>query len=128
MTFVEPQENDTWASFWQRQNKHDKAIGLYCQSCCYRYPDECLFMDTLHPYDRSAETCPDFIAKDHYKGKSRGKCLRKRLSIEPDYKPLPDCELWHPFYFGVLCSSWEYYSIVTKQKAYRMVEKEKNRR
>jgi len=124
MTFVEPQENETWVSFWKRQNRKDKAIELCCQSCCYRYLDKCLFRDTLHPYDRSAETCPDYIPKDLYKGKSRSKCLNKRLSIEPNNNPLPDCELWHPLYRPfVLCSAWEYYSIITKEKAYRIVEK-----
>lgn len=134
MTFVEPQENESWVGFWKRQNDEDenglvtkrerkKILQLYCQSCCYRYPDKCLFVDTLHPYDRAVETCPDFVAKDLYKGKARGKCLRKRLEIEPEYQPLPDGELRHPIYGPfALCNSWEYYMIVTKEKAYKTVD------
>ena len=76
----------------------------------------------LHPYDRLAETCPDFVPKDMYKPKSKAKCWKLRLSINPDYKPLPDCLLWHPYYLGALCNATEYFKIMTKVKAYRFLE------
>lgn len=117
-----PKKGENAVQFWQRQNKQDNAIGLYCQNSCYRYPDECLFIDTLHPYDRVAESCPDFVPKDMYKGKSRAKCWKKRLQVEPDYSPLPDCSLWHPYYFPVLCDSTQYFMIMTKEKVYRDLE------
>jgi hypothetical protein len=89
----EPQENETWVTYWQHQNEQDEKelierkqreqiLQLYCQSCCSHYPKECVFIDTLHPYDRAAETCPDYAPKDLYKGKSRSKCLAKRLEVE----------------------------------------------
>jgi len=104
---------------WRTLN-NDNDLQLYCQSCCYRYPTECLFIEELHPYDTFAECCPDFVPKDMYKGKGKAKCWRKRLSVEPDYKPLPDCSLWHPIYKPFcLCNSTEYYMIMTKEKTYR---------
>ena len=128
MTLHKLQEGETWVIYWQNQNKQDKAIGLYCQSCCYRHPNDCLFMDTLHPYDRAAETCPDYVPKDFYKGVGHSKCLKKRLEVDPKYTTLPECELFHPIRRPfVLCSSWEFYSIVTKEKAYRIAEKMKEK-
>ena len=134
MTCHELQEGETWVTYWQHQNDYDekelirarsrkKILKLYCQSCCYRYPDECIFMDTLHPYDRAAETCPDYIPKDLYKGETRSKCLLKRLEIDPKYTTLPDGELWHPIYkpFAV-CSSKLYYQIMTKDKMLRRIK------
>ena len=53
----------------------------------------------MKPYDRLAETCPDFLPKDIYKAvnpdtlkvtNSKSSCYRKRLSIDPDYRPLPE--------------------------------------
>jgi len=118
---------ETEVEFWQRQNEYDekqlikegkreKELKLYCQSCCYRYPDECMYMETMHSYDRAAETCPDFIPKDYYKAISRAKCWKKRLKIDPEYKPLPDGKLWHPYYVNTLVSSEQYYKIMTKAK------------
>lgn len=113
---IEPGE--TWVAYWKKQNKLDKAIGLYCQSCCYRYPDECLFMDTLHPYDRAAEACPDYIPKDYYKPKHKAKCLLLRLEVDTDYSPLPECDQPHPLKSPFIwCDNVTYYKIVTKQKA-----------
>lgn len=77
-----------------------EELKLYCQNCCARY-FYCIWKDTLHLYDRSAETCPDFIPKDIYKAIKLGTekyitnisktpCFHKRLIVEPDYKPLPD--------------------------------------
>ena len=119
---LDSKTGETEVEFWQRQNKHDNAIGLYCQSCCYRYPDECKDVDTLHPYDRSAETCPDFIPKDYYKAKSRAQCWKKRLVVDPDYKPLPDDKLWHPYLTSVMVDSEQYYKIMTKEKALNFLE------
>ena len=93
-------------------------LKLFCQSCCYRYPEECIYKDTLVPYDRAAETCPDFIPKDYYKPKSKAKCWKKRLSVDPNYTPLPDCELRHPIYFYAFVPSEAYYKIMTKMKVY----------
>ena len=90
---------------WRELNNDGTDIGLYCQNCCYRYPDECIFIDTIHPYDRAAENCPDFVPKDMYKGVARANCWKLRLNFDPDYKPLPDSMLWHPIYFGVVCST-----------------------
>lgn len=139
MTLHEVEAGETWFSYWQHQNEQDekelittgqrkKTLFLYCQSCCHRYPDECLFMDTLHPYDRAAETCPDYVPKDLYKGDTRSKCLLKRLEIEPGYTTLPECNLWHPIYkpFAV-CSSHHYYQIKTKEKAYRKLRQKQER-
>ena len=97
-------------------------LKLYCQSCCYRYPEECIDIDTLHPYDRAAETCPDFIPKDYYKPKSKAKCWKKRLEIDPEYTPLPDCELRHPIHWYSFVPSSSYYKVVTKMKALNHVE------
>jgi hypothetical protein len=69
---LDSKENETWVEFWQRQNVYDEKqliengerkeeLKLYCQSCCYRYPSECIDINTLRPYDRAAEACPDFI-------------------------------------------------------------------
>jgi hypothetical protein len=93
-------------------------LKLYCQSCCYRYPEECIDIDTLNPYDCAAETCPDFIPKDYYKVKSKAKCWLKRLEVEPNYKPLPDCELRHPIFWWGFVDSDSYYKIMTKMKVY----------
>jgi len=119
-----PQKDDNSVKYWQRQNK-DNELQLYCQSCCYRYPD-CIFIDELHPYDTLAEDCPDFVSKDMYKGKSRAVCWKKRLQVKPDYKPLPDNLLFHPLYSPfVICGSTEYYMVVTKEKMYKNMEKKK---
>jgi len=100
------------------QHPDEKELKLYCQSCCYRYPYECAFMDTLIPYDRGAEICPDFVPKDMYKGFTRAKCWKKRLQVDPEYKPLPDEPLFHPIYGpAALCDATTYYMIMTKQKA-----------
>lgn len=99
----------------------DKELKLFCQSCCYRYPEECIDIDTLHPYDQAAETCPDFIPKDYYKPKSNSKCWLKRLKVDPDWTPLPDCELRHPIYFYAFVPSSAYYKIMTKMKAFDYV-------
>lgn len=108
---------ETWVTYWREQKEKDHAIGLYCQSCCYRYPNECLFVDTLHPYDRVAETCPDFIPKDYYKPQHRAKCLLLRLKVDPNYTPLPECEVPHPMYGPLVwCDSELYYKILTKIK------------
>ena len=63
-------------------------LQLYCQSCCARYP-YCIWKDTLHRYDQAAETCPDFLPKDIYKGIKKAKCWKKRLGVDPDFEPLP---------------------------------------
>lgn len=102
--------------------KSEDELQLYCQSCCYRYPSECDSADTLHPYDRSAETCPDFIPKDYYKPKSRAKCWKKRLAIDPNWTPLPEGKLWHPYYRSLLISSRLYYKIMTKAKIHGFIE------
>lgn len=99
-----------------------KDLKLYCQSCCYRYPNECIDIDTLHPYDRSAETCPDFIPKDYYKALSRAKCWKKRLSIDPDFKLLPRDKIWHPYVAFVMVDPELYYKIMTKEKAFKFLE------
>lgn len=112
---------ETAVQYWQRQNENNK-LQLYCQSCCYRYPEICIFTEELHPYDTFAEECPDFVPKDLYKGKARAVCWKKRLQVEPDYKPLPDNLVWHPYYFPVLCGSTEYFMIMTKEKAYGNLE------
>ena len=119
---LDPKPGETEVEFWQRQNKYDNAIGLYCQSCCYRYPDECIDIGTLHPYDRAAETCPDFVPKDYYKALSWAKCWKKRLAIDPDYIPLPGGKIWHPYYLDVVISSAQYYKIITKAKALKFLE------
>ena len=130
---LESKENETWAEYWKRQNEYDETqliekgyckeeLKLYCQSCCYRYPDECTDIGALHPYDRSAESCPDFVPKDYYKALSWAKCWKKRLVGDPDYRPLPDCNLWHPYYVNVLISSEQYYKIMTKEKALNFLE------
>jgi len=73
-------------------------LKLFCQNCCARY-SYCLNKDTLQPYDRTAETCPDLLPKDIYKAvnpdtleitNDRSSCYRKRLSIDPDFRPLPE--------------------------------------
>jgi hypothetical protein len=73
-------------------------LKLYCQNCCARY-SYCIDKDSLHPYDRAAETCPDFLPKDIYKSVNQNtlmitndtsSCYRKRLSIDPDFRPLPE--------------------------------------
>ena len=116
-----PELNEKWVEYWKRQNE-DNDLKLYCQGCCYRYPD-CVFIDELHPYDTIAEDCPDFVPKDMYKGISRAKCWKKRLQVEPDYIPLPDNVLFHPHYSPFfLCNSTEYYMIMTKEKMYRNLE------
>jgi hypothetical protein len=122
-TLLCQKENESDVEYWQRQNEHDKAIGLYCQSCCYRY-DDCIDKDSLHPYDRAAETCPDFIPKDYYKPKSKAKCWKKRLSIDPEYIPLPDCELRHPIDWYAFAPSTVYYKVITKMKSYDYYNKE----
>lgn len=75
-----------------------EELQLYCQNCCARY-SYCEWKDTMRPYDRSAETCPDFLPKDIYKAvnpetfeitNSMSSCYRKRLSIDPDFRPLPE--------------------------------------
>jgi len=103
----------------------DKELNLFCQSCCYRYPGECKDKDTLHPYDRAAETCPDFIPKDYYKPKSKAKCWLKRLEVDPGYKPLPEEKLRHPIYFHPFISSEAYYKIMTKMKVYNFLDYKK---
>jgi len=130
---LDSKTGETEIEFWQRQNEFDekqlvengnrkKELKLYCQSCCYRYPDECMDIDILHPYDRSAESCPDFIPKDYYKAKSRAKCWKKRLAVDPGYKPLPDGKLWHPYYASIIVDSELYYKIMTKEKALNFLE------
>jgi len=130
MTTIQPWGKETWSGFWKRQNDADERtlvtvgsrkeiLHIYCQSCCYRYPDKCIFMDTLHPYDRCAKTCPDYIPKDYYRG-SRSKCLKKRLEVDPNYTPLPDCDMFHPTLRPfIVCSSTVYYQIMTKIKMYK---------
>ena len=100
-------------------------LKLYCQSCCYRYPEQCIDIETLHPYDRAAETCPDFIPKDYYKPKSRAKCWKKRLEIDPEYMPLPDCNLRHPIDWYSFVPSSAYYKIMTKMKVYEYLDYKK---
>lgn len=112
---------NNWVKYWGQQNK-DNELKLYCQSCCYRYPD-CIFIDELHPYDTFAENCPDFVPKDIYKDKSRAKCLQKRLQIEPDYRPLPDNLIWHPVLFPAVCDSTQYFRIITREKAMEYIDK-----
>jgi len=74
-------------------------LKLYCQNCCARY-DYCIYKDSILPYDKSAETCPDFLPKDIYKAirpgteninvnMSKTPCYWKRKLIEPDFRPLP---------------------------------------
>jgi len=113
-----PLPDETIYDYWKRINAMDKTdIGLYCQSCCYRYPDECMHIKLLHPYDRAAENCPDFIPKDYYKPKSRANCWKKRLQIDPDWTPLPDCEVRHPIDWYAFVPSSTYFKIMTKKKA-----------
>jgi len=120
-----PKKGENAVQFWQRQNKEDNAIGLYCQNCCYRYPEICIFIKELHPYDTFAEVCPDFVPKDMYKGKSKAKCWKKRLQVEPDYSPLPDNLVFHPMYSPfVICDSTQYFMIMTKEKAYGFLKRE----
>jgi hypothetical protein len=132
--FVEPKKNEAELEFWKRQNKKDEDtlveqglrkthLRLYCQSCCYRYPKECLFSDIIHKYDRLAEVCPDFVPKDMYKVPSEAECWLKRLSVDPEYEPLPECKLCHPYYSPfVFCSSLLYYKILTRDKLYQHME------
>ena len=116
----ERKDNESLIYYWKRQNKADGSIGLFCQNCCYRYPEEChLFLELLHPYDRFAENCPDFIPKDYYKPKSQAKCWLKRLEVDPDWAPLPEGDYYHPYYGPfVVCSAEDYWKIVTKHKVY----------
>lgn len=82
-----------------KQNTFKESdLKLFCQNCCARY-SYCVDKETLHPYDRSAETCPDFLPKDIYKAvnpttleitNSKSSCYRKRLSIDPNFRPLPE--------------------------------------
>lgn len=95
-----------------KTGENQYTIGLYCQSCCYHYPDECNNLDVLHPYDRFAEICPDFVPKDYYKALSRAKCWKKRLSIDPG--------------FELQSEDVRYYKIVTKQKALNFCRNRKN--
>lgn len=131
---VSAKKDETETVYWQRQNDIDEnqlvekgerpeVVGLYCQSCCYRYPKECTFINILHPYDRFAENCPDFVPKDFYKAKPRASCWKKRLVLDPDYKPLPDGESWHPHYWWLVCDSDLYWKVMTKEKAYEFIEK-----
>ena len=114
---------ETWVDFWKRINSLDGLdTGLYCQSCCYRYPEECIDIDSLHPYDRSAESCPDFIPKDYYKPKSKAKCWLKRLEVDPGWSSLPDCKLRHPIDWYLFVPSSSYYKVMTKLKAYDYLE------
>lgn len=98
---LEPLSNETWVELNKQltktEEKHLVDIGkrkrrleLYCQSCCYCYLGNCMFADTLRPYDMLAENCPDFIPKDYYKPKSKAKCWKKRLKVDPTYEPLPE--------------------------------------
>lgn len=82
-------------------------LGLYCQSCCARYP-YCIYKEFLGKKDRLAEVCADFLPKDIYKvvnigsllrgsesikdniNKSKSPCYYKRLILEPDFRPLPE--------------------------------------
>ena len=113
---IEP--NETNVDYWNRVNE-DNKLQLYCQSCCYHYPDECINVELLHPYDNLAEICADFIPKDMYKGKARTKCWIKRLEVDPNYKPLPDNMVFHPIYRPfTVCNSTEYFMIMTKHKIY----------
>lgn len=116
---LDPKPDEKEVDFWRRQNQQDNAIGIYCQSCCYRYPDECDSIGTLHPYDRAAEICADFVPKDYYKSKDKAKCWLKRLEIDPDWEPLPTCDLFHPYYRFLVCDSKQYYKIMTKEKVMR---------
>jgi hypothetical protein len=115
---LEPKNDENEAKYWKRQNVADKDTGLYCQSCCFRYPESCIDIDTLHPYDRAAESCPDFIPKEYYKPKSKAKCWQKRLELDPEYEPLPDCELRHPVDWYSFVPRSVYYKIITKIKVY----------
>lgn len=118
-----PKPGETEVEFWKRINSSDtNDIGLYCQSCCYRYPELCMDVETLHPYDRAAESCPDFIPKDYYKAKSRAKCWLKKLEVDPSWSPLPNCTLPHPIYWWTITSSENYYKIMTKLKSMNYVE------
>ncbi len=120
---LSPKPKESAVEYWKRINASDKSdIKLYCQSCCYRYPDECPEIRWMHPYDRAAESCPDFIPKDYYKPKSKAKCWLKRLKVDPNWRPLPDCELRHPILFYPFISSSAYYKIMTKIKASNYVD------
>ena len=116
--------------YWKRENKRkeldelgrEKELKLYCQSSCYRFPGTCPYLKLLYPYDRSAETCPDFIPKDCYKPRSKAICLLKRLAIDPDFTILPDTEVIHPIYREAICDTEAYYKIMTKHKVYNQME------
>lgn len=116
---LEPEEGETWAEYWQRVNEYDgDTLRLYCQSCCSRYPYECLDIEELHPYDRNAETCPDYVPKDFYKREDKAKCWGKRLTVEPDYSPYPDNILFHLLYAPfILCNSVDWHKMMTWIKA-----------
>ncbi len=122
--------NETPEKYWQRENKRkelddigrEKELKLYCQSCCYRYPNKCMDVELLHPYDRAAETCPDFVPKDIYKPKSKSTCLLKRLSVDPLFTMLPNTEIIHPIYPEAICDAGSYYKIMTKRKVYNQME------
>ena len=101
-------KNEELSDYWNRINKNNE-LKLYCQSCCFRYPDNCMRIDLLHPYDSLAENCPDYVPKDMYKGIDRAKCWKKRLEIDPAYKPLPYDD----------ANSVEYYKSLTRDKAKR---------
>lgn len=84
----------------KKKSKGEKysELKLYCQSCCARYT-YCEWKDTLHAYDRCSETCPDYLPKDIYKAvnpetltvtNEKSSCYRKRLSLDPDFRPLPE--------------------------------------
>ena len=120
-SMLEPKSGENEVEFWQRQNKADGAIGLYCQSCCYRYPEECTDIDLLHPHDRAAETCPDFIPKDMYKHLSKAECCRMRFEVDFHWEPLPTCKLWHPIQWWALVPSAAYYKTMTRLKAFNYV-------
>jgi len=130
---LEPKNNENLVEYWQRSNEYNEKIliekgerkeilKLYCQSCCYRYPNECNDILFLHPYDRAAESCPDFIPKDYYKAKSRAKCWKKRLMIDPEYSPLPNDKVFHPVYWWMPVDSKRHYKIMTKDKAYNFLK------
>lgn len=137
MPLLDPLPDETAIKYWQRQNEQDEKkliatgsrreiLQLYCQSCCYRYPDQCDSIDTLHPYDRAAEICADFIPKDYYKSIHKAKCWLKRLELEPSYEPLPTCILFHPYYRFLICDSGLYYKIMAKAKAYEFLRRQQN--
>lgn len=120
----EIKSGESWVKYWKRVNDSDEDnLELYCQSCCYCYPDECPWLEELHPYDRMAETCPDFVPKDMYKPISKAKCWQKRLKVDSDYFTLPDCLLPHPLYAPFIwIPSEAYYKIMTKIKVLEKME------